>query len=58
MLQTNLLAVKGKLLEYTFIMYKDMNSDEKGVDYQEFYLEFGYLFCIRFLFCLQIILRH
>lgn len=40
MLQTNLLAVKGKLLEYIFIMYKDMNSDEKGVDYQEFYLEF------------------
>ena len=40
MLQSNLLAVKGKLLEYAFIIYKDMNSDEKGVDYQEFYLEF------------------
>jgi hypothetical protein len=39
MLQSSLLAVKGKLLEYVFIMYKDMNTDERGVDYQEFYLE-------------------
>jgi hypothetical protein len=39
MLQSNLLAVKGKLLEYIFIMYKDMNTDERGVDYKEFYLE-------------------
>ena len=39
MLQSSLLAVKGKLLEYIFIMYKDMNTDERGVDYQDFYLE-------------------
>ena len=39
MLQSSLVAVKGKLLEYVFIMYKDMNTDERGVDYEEFYLE-------------------
>ena len=39
MLQTNLLAVKGKLLEYTFIMYKEMNTDETGVEWKEFYNE-------------------
>ena len=39
MLQSSLVAVKGKLLEYVFIMYKDMNTDERGVDYKEFYLE-------------------
>ena len=39
MLQNQLTEIKGKLLEYVFIMYKDMNSDEKGVDYKEFYNE-------------------
>lgn len=39
MLQNQLVEIKGKLLEYVFIMYKDMNSDERGVDYKEFYIE-------------------
>jgi len=39
MLQKKLLAVKGKLLEMFIEMYKDMNTDESGIDYQEFYLE-------------------
>jgi len=40
MLQNKLLAIKGRLLEMMFEQYRDMNTDEKGVDYQEFYLEF------------------
>ena len=41
MLQNNLLAVKGRLLEMMFEQYRDMNTDSvTGVDYQEFYLEF------------------
>ena len=39
MLQNQLVEIKGKLLEYVFIMYKDMNSDERGIDYKEFYNE-------------------
>ena len=39
MLQNQLVEIKGRLLEYIFVMYKDMNSDEKGVDYKEFYNE-------------------
>ena len=29
----------GRLLDYVFVMYKDMNTDENGVDYKEFYNE-------------------
>jgi hypothetical protein len=39
MLQNQLEEIKGKLLDYVFVMYKDMNTDEKGVDYKEFYNE-------------------
>lgn len=39
MLQNQLVEIKGKLLEYVFIMYKDMNSDERGIDYKDFYNE-------------------
>ena len=44
MLQNKLLEIKGRLIEMTFEMYRDMNTDystnENRVDYQEFYLEF------------------
>ena len=40
MLQNKLLEIKGRLIEMTFEMYRDMNTDETGIDYQEFYLEF------------------
>ena len=39
MLQDQLAEIKGKLLDYVFVMYKDMNTDENGVDYREFYNE-------------------
>jgi hypothetical protein len=39
MLQNQLEEIKGRLLDYVFVMYKDMNTDERGVDYKEFYLE-------------------
>ena len=39
MLQNKLQEIKGRLLEMMFEMYRDMNSDEKGVDYEEFYNE-------------------
>jgi hypothetical protein len=39
MLQNKLTEIKGRLVEMMFEMYKDMNSDEKGVDYEEFYNE-------------------
>ena len=39
MLQNQLEEIKGRLLDYVFVMYKDMNTDEKGVDYREFYSE-------------------
>ena len=42
MLQNKLLEIKGRLIEMTFEMYRDMNTDETGVDYQEFYLQFKY----------------
>ena len=41
MLQNKLFYIKGQLLEMMFEMYRDMNTDEKGVDYQEFFLEFA-----------------
>ena len=40
MLQNKLLEIKGRLIEMTFEMFRDMNTDETGTDYQEFYLEF------------------
>jgi hypothetical protein len=39
MLQNQLEEIKGRLLDYVFTMYKDMNSDENGVDYKMFYEE-------------------
>ena len=39
MLQNQLTEIKGKLLDYVFFMYKDMNTDEGGVSYGEFYNE-------------------
>jgi hypothetical protein len=39
MLQNKLKEIKGRLIEMMFEMYRDMNSDEKGVDYEEFYNE-------------------
>ena len=39
MLQNKLLEIKGRLIEMMFEMYRDMNTDETGTDYQEFYLE-------------------
>jgi hypothetical protein len=40
MLQNKLTEIKGRLLEMMFEMYRDMNSDETGINYEEFYLEF------------------
>ena len=39
MLQDQLAEIKGRLLDYVFIMYKDMNTDENGVEWKEFYNE-------------------
>ena len=39
MLQNKLTEIKGRLLEMMFEMYRDMNTDEKGIDYAEFYSE-------------------
>ena len=39
MLQNHLTKTKGRLLEMMFEMYRDMNSDEKGVNYESFYDE-------------------
>jgi len=39
MLQNKLLEIKGRLLEMMFEQYRDMNTDEAGVDYEEFYKE-------------------
>ena len=39
MLQNKLLEIKGRLVEMMFEMYRDMNTDEKGVDYETFYEE-------------------
>ena len=39
MLQNKLQSIKGRLLEMMFEMYRDMNTDENGVDYEEFYNE-------------------
>ena len=39
MLQNKLQEVKGRLLEMMFEMYRDMNTHEKGVDYETLYEE-------------------
>ena len=39
MLQNKITAIKGRLLEMMFEMYRDMNSDENGVDYDSLYDE-------------------
>ena len=39
MLQNRLTHIKGQLLEMMFEQYRDMNTDESGIDYKEFYLE-------------------
>ncbi len=39
MLQNKLTEIKGRLVEMMFEMYRDMNSDEKKVDYETFYEE-------------------
>jgi hypothetical protein len=39
MLQSKLQEIKGRLLEMMFEMYKDMNTDKDGTDYEEFYNE-------------------
>ena len=39
MLQNKFTKTKGKLLEMFIEMYKDMNTDERGIDYNEFYEE-------------------
>lgn len=39
MLQNKLTEIKGRLIEMMFEMYRDMNSGEKGVDYETFYDE-------------------
>ena len=39
MLQNKLIEIKGKLLEMMFEQYRDMNTDEKGIDYETFYDE-------------------
>ena len=39
MLQNKLTEIKGRLLEMMFEMYKDMNTDKDGTDYEEFYNE-------------------
>ena len=39
MLQNKLTEIKGRLIEMMFEMYRDMNTDEKGIDYETFYDE-------------------
>jgi hypothetical protein len=39
MLQNQFTRTKGKLLEMFIEMYKDMNTDERAIDYDEFYEE-------------------
>ncbi len=39
MLQNKLTHIKGQLLEMMFEMYRDMNTDKDGTDYEEFYNE-------------------
>lgn len=39
MLQNKLAEIKGRLIEMMFEMYRDMNTDENGIDYEEFYNE-------------------
>ena len=39
MLQNKLQEIKGRLLEMMLEMYRDMNTDENGIDYKEFYIE-------------------
>ena len=39
MLQNKLEKIKGQLLEMMFEQYRDMNTSEKGIDYETFYDE-------------------
>lgn len=39
MLQNQITRVKGQLLEMMFEQYRDMNTDENGIDYESFYDE-------------------
>ena len=39
MLQNKLTEIKGRLLEMMFEMYRDMNTDKDGINYEEFYDE-------------------
>ena len=39
MLQNQIQTIKGKLLEMFFEQYRNMNTDENGIDYDTFYDE-------------------
>jgi hypothetical protein len=39
MLQNKLQEIKGRLLEMVFEMYRDMNTDKEGIDYETFFDE-------------------
>lgn len=39
MLQNQIQKIKGQLLEMMFEQYRDMNTDENGIDYETFYDE-------------------
>jgi hypothetical protein len=39
MLQNQLQKIKGQFLEMMFEQYRDMNTSEDGIDYEEFYEE-------------------
>ena len=39
MLQNQITRIKGQLLEMMFEQYRDMNTDENGIDYETFYDE-------------------
>lgn len=39
MLQNHLGEIKGRLLEMMFEQYRDMNTEDKKIDYQTFYEE-------------------
>ena len=39
MLQNQIQKIKGQLLEMMFEQYRDMNTDENGIDYDNFYDE-------------------
>ena len=39
MLQNQIQKIKGQLLEMMFAQYRDMNTNELGIDYETFYDE-------------------